>query len=112
MHCPRCGIYQPIMVEELRKKTGGRFDVNHYAQERITTPVNAAWDNACAKDTAQSYTKFQQVWPSLSHLAQEQIRKLKFPRLRKVFSKIYWIMWGLLVVGFVSLIVASFLGNR
>ena len=108
MHCPRCGIYQPAMVQVLRERHGKQFDPNKYASARIAYPVADLWRTARAMNTKEAYTNFMAVWPTFDKDAKYQIRQLRYPAgLRKFVSRLLWLAWlalalivaGLVVIG-------------
>jgi hypothetical protein len=111
VHCPACGIFQPNMVRLLRERLGRKYEPNRYASERIAVPAANAWRDACAVNTIQAYNKFIEVWPTHSWHAQERIREIRHPLLRKVTSSIFWIMWGSVAFLFFLLMALSFLSN-
>jgi hypothetical protein len=106
-----CGIFQPSMVRVLRERLGRQYEPNKYASERIAVPVASAWSDACSANTIQSYSKFIEVWPTYSWHAEERIRDIRYPHLRKLSSSIFWIVWGTIAFFFLLLMVLSFLGN-
>jgi hypothetical protein len=97
VHCPSCGIYQPDMVRVLRGQHGKHYEPNKYASERIAVPAANAWRAACEANTIEAYTKFKDVWPTLSWHADQQIKEIKYPpHVRKLVASFGWIVWGAL----------------
>lgn len=109
--CPTCGIFQPNMVAALRQQLGKQCEPNKYASERIAIPAASAWRDACSANTVQAYRKFIEVWPTYSWHAEQRIREIKHPILRKVTSSIFWIVWGVVASFFLLLMVLSWLSN-
>jgi hypothetical protein len=94
------------MVSVLRERYGKGCDPNKYASERIAVPAADAWRAAYAADTVESYTKFKQVWPTLSSYADQQIKEIKYPaEIRKLVGRFGWILWGALVAFIVGWLV-------
>jgi hypothetical protein len=105
VHCPKCGIFQPKMVQVLRER-------HLFASERIAVPTASAWRTASSANTRESYNKFKQVWPTFSRYADERAKELRYPPyLRKLMSSFYWIAWALVAVSFVLLMGLSILGD-
>jgi hypothetical protein len=100
VHCPACGIFQPDMVRVLRERHGKGCEPNKYASARIAVPAENAWRAACAANTVECYTKFIEVWPTLSWYAEKQIKDLRYaPHLRKLTI---WAVWGAAALIFVG----------
>jgi hypothetical protein len=99
VHCPTCGIFQPKMVQVLRKRHGKHYDPNKYASERIAIPAESAWRTARAVNTKAAYVRFVEVWPTLDWQAKKQIKELRFPpHVRKFVSGLLWFGWTSLVL--------------
>jgi hypothetical protein len=64
--CPICGAFQPDMVRELRRRHGKRFDPNKRASERVSIPLETAWEQARSTDTIKSYRHFIETWPVIA----------------------------------------------
>ena len=95
--CPACGIYQPDMVQLLRKQHGKACDPNEHAAERAAVPLRKAWSNACAANTVEAFTRLKLVWPTLSWHADQHIRQIKYPpHMRKLVASVGWIACGVL----------------
>jgi hypothetical protein len=86
VHCPACGIYQPDMVQVLRKKFGRNFEPNIFAKMRLAISPTDSWRIAWEANTIRSYTNFMLMWPMYSAPAKKKINELKYPpHLRKLF---------------------------
>ena len=134
VHCPCCGIYQPNMVDALRRRYGRDFDPNKLAFARLKTPLVAAWRHARTVNSKESYKKFMATWPVIDdslqesdliatsprlfhHYAKEAISTLQYPALlRKIGSNALWVFWGgcVLIIAFavVSTIRPDLLANQ
>jgi hypothetical protein len=99
VHCPTCGVYQPVMVRVLREQNGKLCEPNKYASERVVVPLAGAWRAACAANSKDSYTKFMEVWPTHSWWAKNKIREIKYPPyLQYILAHYYWILWAVIIV--------------
>jgi hypothetical protein len=83
--CPRCGIFQPDMVQLLRERHGKRYDPNRYASERISVPARKAWADAKAQNTVQAYRRFKEVWPMYGGHADRSISLVRYPPFLRKF---------------------------
>jgi hypothetical protein len=101
--CPNCGIYQPDMVQVLQTRLGSKCDPNKWASMRAVIPWETAWHELRSFDTLEMYERFVDIWPSHSSLAEDRIRELRHPVLRKSASFVFWLLWGV-----VTLVAASF----
>jgi hypothetical protein len=107
VHCPGCGIYQPEMVQVLRKEFGKDYEPNIWAKMRLAMSPIDTWAGACEANTIRSYTNFMLIWPMYSAHAKKKINELKYPpHLRKLFRVIAWAAWGGLIL-FVFYIIAA-----
>jgi len=109
--CPTCGIFQPNMAATLRQRLGKQCEPNKYASERIATPAAIAWRDACSTNTVAAYRHFIEVWPTYSWHAEQRIREIKHPVLRKLTASIFWIVWGGAALFFLSLMALSWLSE-
>ena len=75
--CPVCGMYQPSMVEILRRKRGRRYDPNLYARQRAGTTDRAAWKKALSENTLEAYQAFIQIWPHSPLTIEAQVKVWK-----------------------------------
>jgi hypothetical protein len=107
VHCPRCGIYQTPMVQVLRRRLGSRYNPNKYARDRITVTARDAWQAACSANTVSAYTNFLETWPAYREAAQDRIRALKHPRLKKWMTRLGWFAWGAIALIFAVAAVLS-----
>lgn len=110
--CPTCGIYQPDMVDELRRRYGKTYDPNAYASERVRASALGAWRMALADDTIAAHKHFREVWPTatlLVAMAEHRIKELnRPPLLRAIFKllpKLFWVLWGTIILLFAAIIV-------
>jgi hypothetical protein len=111
VHCPTCGMYQPEMVEELKRRFGVRFDPNEHATERVTIPFHAIWDKTCRANTVEAYERFVRVWPIYIDQAKLHLRELRHPVRRRVLRVLSWTVWTALAIGFVGLALVSILSE-
>jgi hypothetical protein len=101
------------MVQALRERHGMRFDPNKYAAERIKFPVASLWRAACEINTKEAYNRFIEVWPTLDWRAKKQIKELRYPpHVRKLVSRLGWMLWGTLAVCSIGLVLAGILASR
>jgi hypothetical protein len=108
--CPKCGLYQSDMVALLRKRLGPKIDPNAFASVRATIPVEIGWREARAADELALYQRFVEIWPGHSSYAEQRIRELKYPTLRRTFRVLFWSAWGLAALTAVTLVAAPFIG--
>lgn len=111
--CPACGIYQPDMVNLLKKQFGSKCDPNKWASMRTTISWPVAWQAVSAADTLEMYTRFCEMWPTHSDLAADRIWELKHPvifKVRRVLAGTFWILWAVAILVFLILVLVSFLG--
>jgi hypothetical protein len=95
VHCPECGIYQPEMVQVLRKKLGKTLDPNIFAKLRLAISPQEAWLAVCKENTVRSYTNFMMTWPTYSAEAKRKISELKYPpHVRRLGTRLAWTVWG------------------
>jgi len=114
VYCPFCGVFQPDMVQELRRTIGTTFDHNKYATERLEIPFHSAWQKAIQEDNPDAYRHFIEVWPSATqavYAAQERIKYLTRSPLvafiythAELFAKI---VWALIILTFIYFIVTT-----
>lgn len=108
--CPKCGLFQPDMVALLRKRLGPKCEPNKYASMRATIPLETAWREVRSVDEIQLYRKFIDIWPAHSWRAEERIRELKHPLLRRVLSISFWSFWGVAAFAAAMLVVLPVIG--
>lgn len=98
VHCPACGIYQPEMVQVLRKTLGKKFDPNNFAKMRLAISPQEAWRVMCEVNTIRSCTNFMMTWPTHSADA-KKMNELKYPPYqRKLGAGLAWAAWGGLIL--------------
>lgn len=108
VHCPRCGLYHPEMVQELRRLYGRRIDPNRFANQRLALPLERAWQLACSANTLEIYSKLIDIWPTLTWHAKKRLWQLS--PLRKAMSVFYWGFWGVAVVTFSVMMALAIFG--
>ncbi|CCE03031.1 hypothetical protein BRAS3809_6860027 [Bradyrhizobium sp. STM 3809] len=79
---------------------------------RAKIPWQAAWGAVRSKDTLAHYQRFVEMWPSHYALAEDRIRELKHPVLRRVTSGVFWFAWGVLAVGAAAVVLIVPLVDR
>jgi hypothetical protein len=91
IYCRRCGLYQPDMIQELRRRTANTLtDYNKFASLRVTIPRDSLYRTITSAPSIEGFEKFLSVWP-LDRDAQrlgELLRKMKWragpgPRITK-----------------------------
>ena len=109
IHCPRCKIFQPEMVQLLYKMHWKRYDVNKYASERVTIGPMDALLVAAREKTVASYTKLLETCPHLlfaSAYAKNELKLMRYsPYLQWFVSHFWQILYGaliLLIIGIVT----------
>jgi hypothetical protein len=108
VHCPACGIYQPAMVQVLRKTLGKKFEPNIFAKMRLAISPQEAWRVVCEVNTSRSYTNFMMTWPTHSADAKKKINELKYPPyLRKLGAGLAWAAWGGVILLIVYIVTAE-----
>lgn len=110
--CPSCGIYQPDMERVLRARLGPSCDPNKWASMRASVPWELVWREVSATDTLEMYERFVDMWPSHAVLAEDRIRELKHPVLRKSASILFWLVWSAVALVAVALFVVLPLLSR
>jgi hypothetical protein len=113
--CPACGIYQPDMVNLLRKRLGRKYEPNKWASVRTTIPWETAWREVQADDTLALYKRFVEIWPGYHGLAEKRLWELKHPVLHPVLemlnARLNWFCYGLVVfLVFIFPVIANFFG--
>lgn len=111
VHCPSCGMYQPQMVEELRRRFGVRFDPNDCATERITVPFDLILDKTRQADTVEAYEHFERVWPVYSREAKLRLSELRHPVRRRVLRILAWAFYIIVGGGFAALALLAILSE-
>lgn len=112
VHCPRCGMYQPDMVQELRGRFRVRFDPNERAAERLAVPFDQAASRAAQANTAEAYEDLMRVWPVYANEMRFLLRDLRHPVRRKILRALWWTLWVAIAGSFLLLVVMSFLGDH
>jgi len=112
VHCPRCGMYQPDMVKELRRRFGVKFDPNERADERLAIPFNHAATKAAQANTVEAYEDLMRVWPVYAREVRFQLRDLRHPVRRKVLKGLWWTLWIAIAGSFIVLAILSVLADK
>jgi hypothetical protein len=112
VHCPGCGMYQPDMVQELRKRFRVKFDPNERAADRLAAPFNHAAGRAVQANTIEAYEDLLRVWPVYANEVRHQLREIRNPVRRKVLKWVGWALWAAIPGTFIVLIILSLLADH